>query len=83
MSKPSLLRNSKKVCHMLLPSYFIFQEGRRDQISQRLEDPNLLVIVLTGYTFVLAIQVELDNLKESEICKTVFSILLFCDALAL
>lgn len=45
-------------------------------------DPNLLVLVLTGYTL-LSIPVGLENLEKSEIGKTEFSVLLFCDALAL
>lgn len=48
-----------------------------------LEDPNLLVLVLTGYTIVLVIQVGLGNLEKSEIGKIEFSVLLLCDALAL
>lgn len=73
MSKTSLLMNSKQVCRVLLSSYFIFQKWRRDQISH----PNLLVLVLTGYTLVLATQLGIDNLKKSEIGKTEFSVLLF------
>lgn len=79
MSKASLPINSKQVCHGLLSSYFIFQKWRRDQISQRLQDPNLLVLVLAGCTFVPAILVGPDNLEKSEIGKIEFSdLLLWC-----
>lgn len=47
------------------------------------EDPNLLVLVLTGYTTVLVIQVGFGNLEKSEIAKIEFSVLLLCDAEAL